>query len=468
MTTIKTMKKINVLLLSIIIIGAFSCKKKKTDDVTDPGNGGGSVNTEVLKGDVCNKTLLSSITYLLKGQVFVKSGCTLTIQAGTTIKGDKATKGTLIIDVGGKIEAHGTAAKPIVFTSGQDAGARDEGDWGGVLLLGDATTNQTSPTIEGISPAVTYGGTDDADNSGTMTYCRIEFAGIALSPNNETNSLTFGGVGSGTTIDYIQSSFGGDDAFEWFGGTVTAKHLIAYTTWDDDFDTDFGFSGKVQYGVSIRDPFQADQSGSCGFESDNEGTGVVGPTPITSVVFSNITIFGPIFDSTKAISGNFTRGAHLRRNTNLSLYNSVIIGFPTSIFIEGAAAQGHYGTTAAVKGNAIINLTKYDKTKTTTNYGDAGTGTIWTTTSGPNDAPVVVNSNAQFAAALTAAGLSASQQIGYSVYPADPSFAVTSGTLNSNAATVPSGIDQTTYRGAFGATDWTDGWSEFDPKNANY
>ncbi len=464
------MKKINVLILMVLVVGAFSCKKKTTEEVPEPTTPGGSGKPVVeLSGSLTTMTLDAANNYLLKGQVFVQSGSTLTIPAGTTIMGDKVSKAALIINVGGKIMANGTACNPIVFTSAQAKGSRDEGDWAGVLILGDATTNQSSPPpIEGISPAVTYGGTDNTDNSGSMTYCRIEFAGIALSPNNETNSLTLGGVGSGTTLDYIQTSYGGDDAFEFFGGTVNATHLVSLATWDDDFDTDFGYSGNVQFAVSIRDPFQADQSGSCAFESDNDGGGLVGPTPLTSASFSNVTVLGPIFDSTKAISGSYTRAAHLRRNTNLSIYNSVLVGFPTSIFVEGTAAQGHYGSSAYLKGNMIINLAKYDKTKTTANYGDAtATGAIWT--AGPNDAPVVVNSTTQFGAALVAAGLTTSMQIGYNTaYPSNPSFAVASGTLTAGFAAVPSALTTVTYRGAFDATDWTDCWGEFDPKNKTY
>ena len=121
-----------------------------------------------------------------------------------------------------------------------------------------------------------------------MKYVRIEYPGIAYSPNNEINGLTFGGVGRGTTIDYIQVSYSGDDSYEWFGGTVNCKHLIAYRGWDDDFDTDFGYQGKLQFLVGLRDPEVADQSGSNGFESDNDGSGSTKFTKnITNVVECN-------------------------------------------------------------------------------------------------------------------------------------------------------------------------------------
>src|SRR5690606_19316100 len=138
-----------------------------------------------------------------------------------------------------------------------------------------------------------YGGTDAADNSGTLKYVRIEFGGIPFSPDNEINGLTLGGVGSGTTLDYIQVYCSGDDAFEWFGGTVNAKHLLAIGTWDDDFDTDYGYSGNVQFAVAQRANAAADVSQSNAFESDNNGSGT-NQTPKTSAVFSNVSVIGPI------------------------------------------------------------------------------------------------------------------------------------------------------------------------------
>ena len=208
--------------------------------------------------------------YLLKGYVYVTNGTTLTIDPGVIVRGDKNTKGSLIIERGAKIMAIGTAAAPIVFTSAQPAGQRSYGDWGGVILCGKAPVNWTAgqAQVEG-GPRSIYGGTDPADNSGTLRYVRIEFPGIAFSPNNEINGLTLCGVGTGTSIDHIQVSYSGDDSYEWFGGTVNAKYLVAFAGWDDDFDTDNGYAGNNQYGIGLRDPFAADQSGSKAFESDS-------------------------------------------------------------------------------------------------------------------------------------------------------------------------------------------------------
>jgi hypothetical protein len=300
----------------------------------------------VVSGDITtNTTWTKNNTYLLSGFVYVTDGATLTIEAGTTIKGDKTTKGTLVVTRGGKLIADGTPSAPIVFTSNE--ATPTYGDWGGIIILGKAQTNQVyNGTVGlgliegGLDPVKgLYGGGDlpggavNTDNSGILRYVRIEYPGIAFQPNNEINGLTMGAVGSGTTIDYVQVSFCGDDAFEWFGGTVNAKHLIAYRTLDDDFDTDNGFEGKIQFAVAIRDPQVADISGSNGWEADNNAAGDE-TTPKSKATFSNVTIVGP----TGTVNTNYRRAAHLRRSTENAIFNSVAIGaYPVGLFIDGDA-----------------------------------------------------------------------------------------------------------------------------------
>jgi hypothetical protein len=289
----------------------------------------------VVSGNItANTTWTSNNTYLLNGFVYVKSGATLTIEPGTVIYGDKASKGALIIEQGAKIIADGTATQPIVFTSALPAGQRSYGDWGGLIICGRAPINVPggTATIEGGVGSV-YGGSDPNDSSGIIRYVRIEFPGIAFQPNNEINGLTLGGVGSGTIIDYVQVSYAGDDGFEFFGGTVNAKHLISLRSLDDDFDTDFGYSGKIQYAVCLRDPQAADVSASRGFESDNDASGTTN-TPKTSPLSSNVTLVGPKVTNADAVNSNYRRALHLRRNTETSLYNSIVMGWPGT----GAAA----------------------------------------------------------------------------------------------------------------------------------
>ncbi|MFM7380564.1 MAG: hypothetical protein ACKO2X_05580, partial [Bacteroidota bacterium] len=271
-----------------------------------------------------NTTWTRNNIYVLNGYRYIKDGATLTIEPGTIIKGDKASKATLIVSKTGKIFANGTATEPIVFTSNQPAGQRTYGDWGGIVMLGNATINVAggSALIEGglLGADATYGGTNDDDSSGVLRYVRIEFPGVAYQPNNEINGLTMGGVGRKTVIENVQVSYSGDDSYEWFGGTVNGRNLVAIRGWDDDFDVDFGFRGKVQFALSIRDGAIADQSQSNGFESDNDASGSSN-TPFTQPYFSNVTIIGPR-ENAATPNALYRRGMHLRRNSRTSIYNS--------------------------------------------------------------------------------------------------------------------------------------------------
>lgn len=298
--------------------------------------------------------------YLLTGYVYVTSGATLTIDPGTIIKGDKDSKGSLIIERGAKIMAVGTPTAPIVFTSNQPIGARTYGDWGGVMICGKAPVNWIAePTVEG-GPRSKYGGTDPNDNSGALSYVRIEFPGIAFSPNNEVNGLTLCGVGDATQLDHIQVSYSGDDSYEWFGGSVNAKYLVSYRGWDDDFDNDNGYRGKNQFVFALRDPYAADQSGSKGFESDSyqsgTATGLAGDTAqITKPIFSNCTMVGPLVSpSSTAWDPQFVAGAHIRRGSGISILNSIFMGWPCGILWDESAAS--FGSTMANINNGVAQF----------------------------------------------------------------------------------------------------------------
>lgn len=466
------MKKATFLHVWLLMAALFtlgSCKKDEDNTNTTP-----TPTVVELTGDLATQTLDASKKYLLKGYVFVRSGNTLTIPAGTIIYGDKASKGTLIIDVGGKIEAMGTVDKPIIFTSKFGAGERDKGDWGGIVLLGRANVNQNNPGIEGVNPAVNYGTQNstsfDEESSGTLKFVRIEFAGVALSPNNEVNGLTMGGVGRGTVIENVQVSFNGDDSFEWFGGTVNAKNLVSLAAWDDDFDTDFGYTGKVQFALAVRDPFSADQSGSNGFESDNDATGTMA-LPNTAPVFSNVTILGPRFDSTTSISGNYQNGAHLRRRTATSIFNSVITGFPTGIRLDGVDAYNNYNNGDGVlANNLLIALGNASSTKALAGANSVTDQQVKDYYNPLNAAGIFVLKSTDF----TALGLNKDLYFGKTnPYPANPSFGVSAGTISSGASFSNAKLSGTFFQsvnhlGAFGATDWTDGWTTFDPKSITY
>jgi hypothetical protein len=470
----KMKKQLLLCALSVLVFLA-GCSKSGDDGEINPPT---DANTVEVSGDITAATTWSaSKIYVLKGNVFVTNNVTLTIEAGTIIKGDKATKGALIITRGAKINATGTADKPIVFTSSIAAGARKEGDWGGVILLGKAQNNLgASVPIEGISDATDkgkHGGTDNADNSGIMKYVRIEYAGIALSPDNEINGLTFGSVGSGTTIDYIEVYRSGDDAFEWFGGAVNCSHLIAIDSWDDDFDTDNGFSGKVQFGIAQRLAVTADVSGSNGFESDNNAAGD-NSTPQTSAVFSNMTILGPVGSGGSSINANFQHGAQIRRNSAISIFNSVFVGYTEGIFYDdalpAAGSLNSSGNLVAARSVFANNLVYNSNSKSNQIKASNATALGIVT---PLLTAVNVFDPAALATAIVADPYKYSADLVAAARVGVPNFTVVAGSAAASGAAftnskLTAGFTSVAFKGAFGSENWASGWAHFDPQSLPY
>jgi hypothetical protein len=333
----------------------------------DPQNKVYPATTVTITNEItANTTWTSGNTYSLGGQIYVKNNATLTIQPGVIIRSTAAGAG-LFVTRGAKLIAEGTATSPIVFTSGFPAGNRTRGDWGGVILMGKASYNINNGVnnIEGIAESADtqYGGgaaPDDNDNSGTLKYVRIEFAGYtygATGSNTEINGLTFGACGRGTIVDYVQVSFANDDSFEWFGGAVNCKHLVAFNGLDDDFDTDNGFSGKVQFCLAVKQPSAADVSDSNCFESDNNAQSTSG-TSFTSGIFSNCTLVGPTYRATLPSGGTINarhrRGAHLRRNTQTQIWNSIFMDFVDGVVVDGTTTiSNSVNNTLKFKNNII-------------------------------------------------------------------------------------------------------------------
>jgi hypothetical protein len=344
------MKK-NVILLLLLMLWVVTAYASRPTAILGPGIGGTNFRVPGHES-IAHRVLSKDTTYILTGWFFIDSLHDLTIPPGTLIRGDSASGGSLIIRRGARIFAEGTRENPIVFTSNKPAGTRVPGDWGGVLLLGNAPTNQPhSKNIEGGFGTIpntdaSYGGYDPHDNSGVLKYVRIEFAGIAFAQDNEINGLTLGGVGDGTVLDYIQTSFANDDDVEMFGGSVNMKHYVGWRMLDDDIDTDEGYSGRIQFAYEVRDPniFDASAAGSSeGFESDGEpptATPAVFPDyPHTNARVSNITIIGPVPDTNTSVNAKWTCVARLRRGTQWSVYNSLLVGYPQGIDIRDTLTQ---------------------------------------------------------------------------------------------------------------------------------
>jgi hypothetical protein len=296
------------------------------------GEGGDTGNPPIdceLSGDIADDlTVVTGSVCTLDGPTRVLAGATLTIEHGVTIKGAGPTS-VLLVRPGGMINAVGTADSPIVFTSSKAPGQRAPGDWGGVIILGNARTNQavgtSKPLIEGVIEAEPYGSNTDANNgesSGTLQYVRIEFVGRDIDgQGNETNGLTMGGVGSGTTIDHVMVSNSIDDCFEWFGGAVNASYLIALNCDDDMFDTDHGFSGKVQFAFG-RQYETSSEKDSNGFEMDTSDNANINPP--TTAQWSNVTLCGANEATPPA---NPRIGMVLRRQLSGSIINAIVSGF---------------------------------------------------------------------------------------------------------------------------------------------
>jgi len=319
-------------------------------------------------------TLDPAKVYLLRSLIVVRNGGKLVIPAGTVIRGlanQQSTPkqyATIVVERGGYIQIDGTSTNPVVLTSAKPIGSRDRGDWGGIVLCGKAVNNQGPDVqMEGFNnislnnTLAKHGGINDDDNSGSINNLRIEFGGLAFEPNKEINAITFGSVGRNTIVNNIQVSFSGDDSYEWFGGTVNCKHIIAFKGTDDDFDTDFGYRGAVQFGIAFKDTSYFDLSwnatgGSSSetFESDNDASGS-GRLPLTSAVFSNMTCVGPIpagmtwSQLSVTQKGAFRRGARIRRNSRLSIVNSIFMGYRNFVMFDGDSVLVNSG----VKSNKV-------------------------------------------------------------------------------------------------------------------
>jgi hypothetical protein len=454
-------RKLIPVILAVLVIGLIttntSCVKVNFDEDGDGGGGGGTVDSTI-QGRIDNSISFPKGKYTLKGFVYVGSGATLTFAPGSVILASTDVKTALIIEVGGKLIADGTPTEPIVFTSSKPAGQRTNGDWGGISICGAAPTNRPispAPITEGGSNRP-YGGTNANDNSGVLRYVRIEFAGITAENNSELNGLTLYAVGAGTVIDYVQTAYCGDDGFEFFGGNVNAKHLFSFAAGDDDFDFDFGYSGRIQYAVCLRDKF-ADDDRTNGIECDNDGTGTTA-SPITKPILSNFTLIG-LYDTTgtAAISNQYGHGNRWRRSTRFILRNSIILGYKRSaVFLEDnntindwIAGQSEFKNNLVHSYNSTVYETSNQSLLTNADFKTALETTHGNTTLANRDAAMLTApfslSNPDFRPATGSPALAGASYSGLDAF-------FTTGT----------------YRGAFGADNWLSGWANYDPQNKVY
>jgi hypothetical protein len=483
------------IILSALVVAFFSsltgCRKIEEDGggtvIVQPPPTGGS-QTITLRGRIdSNMTLVTGNNYILDGLTYIMPNRTLTVQPGVTIKANftGANVAALVVARDAKIVASGTATQPIVFTSANPNPR--SGDWGGIVICGRARVNTTSTAgagtfvVEGgINPTDgsnlgVAGGTNDDDSSGVLRYVRIEYAGYAFQPDQEINSLTMAAVGRKTVIEYVQVSHAKDDAFEWFGGTVNCRYLVAYKTQDDDFDTDNGFSGSVQFGLIFRDSSIADISRSEAFESDNDANGT-NNTPKTLAVFSNVTAIGPRATTSNIGNALYLGAAQIRRNSGIAIYNSVFMGWPQGLLIDdsrGLVWDDVTDSTVRFAGNLIAG------TPVAFNYAAANPATG--TTAAQVDAHFrnpfyrnsVLTNNEQVGYTrpfdYTNPDFSpfASANVNIPGYPSGPNPIVGAGNVVFTDARIAARnyIQPVTFRGAIGpngeANNWYKGWTRF-------
>lgn len=461
-------------LLAGLLFTSVSCRKIEVDDSGNNNNPPPPNPTEntILSGKItADRTLKADFVYTLRDLVYVTNGATLTIEAGTKIVGEKASRGALIVTRGAKIIAAGTVDKPIVFTSDQSSPTR--GDWGGVVLLGRARTNASYNGTVGLGEAEgginngeglgLYGGTSDDDNSGTLKYVRIEYAGYAFLPDKELNGLSLYAVGNSTTIDYVEVAYANDDSFECFGGTVNLTHIIAYKGLDDELDTDNGYSGRVQFAICLRDSNVADISGSNGFESDNDanGLGTVSVNqPQTKAVYSNVTLIGPRATAANVGNSLFRNAAQIRRNSSISIFNSVLMGWSVGLFIDATTgAPTDLNITPAnnlqFQNNIIAGCT------TPLKYSPSGTApTGWTLTDLTNWVNDPANSNSILTDASEVQLTDPFNQTGNPDFTPQASSPLLTGASFTNPKLAA--FSSVTYRGAVGTGDtWWKTWTRF-------
>ena len=436
------------------LIAAFTVACGDDDGGTDTGTDtgadvGSDVDSDTMGGEdiVVSENITADTTwtaenrYLLQNLTFITGGATLTIEPGTTVYG--ADGSALVVASDGMIDAQGTATNPIVFTSDQAPGSRAPGQWGGVVMLGNAPINVTSNNIEGMeaSDLSAYGGSNAAHDCGTIRYARIEFAGSVFGTDNELNGLTVGGCGSDTELSYIQVHRGLDDGVEFFGGTANADHIVITRPGDDGLDWDQGFSGQVQHLIIQQDG----AGGERGFEGDNL-EGAHDSTPRSNPHIWNATL---VSSGTNAEQ----LGMKVRRGSSGMFGNFIVMNF-----MEGAIDVDSVESGAEVTaGNMTFQNFLFF------NIGADGS-TYFDVDSEDDDGGVDEDAVLRASAGMvfdTDPMLAAPNDL------AAPDFTPAAASPATAGATPPAGFDASaTYMGAIepGGTDWTLGWTAY-PEN---
>lgn len=317
------MKALKWNFLSLAFMAGMSLFTACSDD-NEPNGGNDGNEVETLKGSISSDvTLKAGNTYKLSGEYIVEEGATLNIEEGVKIVAvyDDVVD-YILVKQGGKINAVGTADSPIVMTSEKE----EPGAWGGIHICGKAHTNAEGGKGSSEIGGATYGGNDDADNSGKLQYVRVEYTGYAFDEEHEANGISFYGVGSGTTVDHCQAYKGSDDGFEFFGGSVNISNMVVVNCSDDSFDWTEGWNGTGTNLVAYQEAettlgYDCD----CLIEADNNENDNAA-TPVSHPKLKNLILVG---------NGGSKQGIRLRRGTQVSIENAEVCGKGQPLAVEG-------------------------------------------------------------------------------------------------------------------------------------
>lgn len=425
----------NLVLLAVMLLALASC------DNDDDSNEEANIYADLV-GQKISGNVVWSTNQTITGKVYILPSASLTINAGVTVSftyhndnvdnvgavvtlagdGDKAS---------GQLIANGTATSPIVFTSAQTN--KQPGDWGGIILIGEGETNIGGQgSVEGLADVIKYGGSNNSDNSGTLKYVRIEYCGYGIAPDSEINGLSFYGVGSGTTIDYVQVHKCTDDGFEWFGGAVSATHLVSSYNDDDSFDMDEGWSGNGQFWLAVQTT-GADN----GFESDGRKT--LGSGTATNPTIFNVTLVG-LGSGKDANDKNY--GMRLREDFAGNLGNFYVSNFAGVNWKLESMKGEAVDATSANFDNGVLKMTgmsfynnSQDNTYMYSGFNSATDSTRFQATA---------HNNVEEMGTFTNAGSNDYRVSGLS-----------------SAVATPAGLTTANYRGAFGTVNWAAGWTNW-------
>jgi hypothetical protein len=451
-----------------------------------PGNASLTISADI----TTNRTLSVDTAYTISGFVHVLNGATLTIQPGTIIKGDYNVLGSsLMIMRGARINAVGTAALPIVFTSSRPVGQRQPGDWGGLIIVGNAPSNRGgvvniegsgtdgTAAVSGRNYPVQYtGGNVATDNSGTLAYVRVEFSGYAPIQDQEFNSFTFAAVGSGTRASYLESLAGLDDSYEFFGGGFDLDHLVAFETADDVLDMSEGFNGRIQFVVAQATTQLTPRTGA-GFYSvdlegiENDGCSGTGcdlgfnSAPFTMPLVAIFTIIG--CGQASCVGSGGGHGLMLRRGTGGYYVNGVVARWPTDgISLRDAATYDRAGTTPTPSTTADLQVRNVVFAETNGKVFQAPSATQFALDLAANNLTLSAAPAASLFTAIPAVAATPTSVDEFDFTPAASSPIATAGLstfTGAIAAKAGTFVTATPYAGgaAPGGAKWWQGWTSY-------